>query len=327
MLRKWLSILAVTVVASGLAPEVSPQEPKPRILEGLPDHLARRVESNDKLLAEANILRPGETNKAVINAVKVWTSEFPKIRVCFFAGSAAVRAKIAGIANQWTIGDAYIPLDFGSLSKPRDCKTNEPNHIRISFNHAGYWSLVGKDSFFLAPQDESSMNFEAFDSSPPDESEFRATVLHEFGHALGLQHEHQNPFAKCQNEFNWDLIYKYLSGPPNNWSKATTDHNLRAINTEGLIATAPDKTSIMLYSFSPEFFLQGADATCYSPPNTVLSAADKLLIAALYPKALRDRQRFAKQMRDEHNKKLEKVSGQTKSAIAALIDQYLPRPK
>jgi serralysin len=45
---------------------------------------------------------------------------------------------------------------------------------------------------------------------------FMAVVLHEFGHALGCIHKHQNPAAGiqwnknsvldyCQNGFNWDM--------------------------------------------------------------------------------------------------------------------------
>jgi len=34
-----------------------------------------------------------------------------------------------------------------------------------------------------------------------DEAHIRGTVLHEFGHALGLVHEHQRP--KDQQPFEW----------------------------------------------------------------------------------------------------------------------------
>ncbi len=44
-------------------------------------------------------------------------------------------------------------------------------------------------------------------------------ILHEFGHALGILHEHQSPVANCVNEYNWEFIVKYLSGPPNNWDE------------------------------------------------------------------------------------------------------------
>ena len=74
-----------------------------------------------------------------------------------------------------------------------------------------------------------------------------------FGHALGFEHEHQNPFSKCENEFNWPRIYQYLEGPPNNWTKEIIDHNMRSLHESGLIADAFDLDSIMLYTFPADY--------------------------------------------------------------------------
>ena len=38
------------------------------------------------------------------------------------------------------------------------------------------------------------MNYGWIDADSPEE-ELRSVVLHEFGHALGLIHEHQNPLS------------------------------------------------------------------------------------------------------------------------------------
>ena len=75
------------------------------------------------------------------------------------------------------------------------------------------------------------MNFSGFDIAPPPDSEFARIVIHEFGHALGLEHEHQSPFSSCENEFKWDVIYATLASPPNNWPKERVDFNMRALNT------------------------------------------------------------------------------------------------
>jgi hypothetical protein len=42
-----------------------------------------------------------------------------------------------------------------------------------------------------------------------------AACVHEFGHALGLIHEHQNPNRAIQ--WNRDAVINDLQGPPNNW--------------------------------------------------------------------------------------------------------------
>src|SRR5215469_11138942 len=46
------------------------------------------------------------------------------------------------------------------------------------------------------------------------------TALHELGHVLGMEHEHQNPFAGIK--WNEAAVYASLGGPPNNWSRQTT---------------------------------------------------------------------------------------------------------
>jgi len=55
----------------------------------------------------------------------------------------------------------------------------------------GSWSYIGTDATKL-PLESFTMNLGSVD---------RPTVLHEFGHALGLIHEHQSPF---KGGFKWN---------------------------------------------------------------------------------------------------------------------------
>ena len=55
----------------------------------------------------------------------------------------------------------------------------------------GSWSRIGTDATKV-PLMSCTMNLGFVD---------RATVLHEFGHALGLIHEHQSPF---NDDFRWN---------------------------------------------------------------------------------------------------------------------------
>ena len=59
------------------------------------------------------------------------------------------------------------------------------NEIVISFKQTGAWSYVGTGRNSKTTQ-RPTMNFGLFDV---------ATVIHEFCHALGMIHEHQNPYG------------------------------------------------------------------------------------------------------------------------------------
>jgi hypothetical protein len=52
------------------------------------------------------------------------------------------------------------------------------------------------------------MNFEGFDKGTP--SDWEGTVRHEFGHALGLEHEHQHPEGGCDAEWRWNDDAGYI---------------------------------------------------------------------------------------------------------------------
>ena len=78
----------------------------------------------------------------------------------------------------------------------------------------GAWSYVGTDNRGI-PLDQPTMNLGFMDGG---------TAGHEFGHAIGMAHEHQNPAGGI--EWNEDVVIRDLSGPPNNWTEAMIRHNV-----------------------------------------------------------------------------------------------------
>lgn len=137
--------------------------------------------------------------------------------------------------------------------------------LRIGFQLGdGSWSTVGKDALRVG-RGERTMNF-GWDLTAPGE---RGTALHEIGHALGMLHEHQNPFAGI----HWDdeAVYADLAGPPNFWSRDRTFFNiLRKLDPDEVNGSVWDPQSIMEYPFSDGLILEPEQYRAgLNPPGTL----------------------------------------------------------
>lgn len=179
--------------------------------------------------------------------------------------SDAVRA----VADSWlTQTEANLEFQW------RKDTTN--TDLRISFRYAGSWSLVGTYAAAETDPTRPTMNFGWLDvqSSP---LEIQEVVLHEFGHALGLVHEHQNPASPIP--WDRDAVIHALSGPPNNWTVEQIEDNvLRGYDLSQVRATRFDPASIMLYPVDPAWTIGGFQ----TQRNTKLSPDDVQLIREIY---------------------------------------------
>lgn len=205
--------------------------------------------------------------KMALEAGKKW-ADGKTLGVYFMDGSATQRARVKAQAVKWE-QFANIKLNF-SASKSKA-------HIRISFKaDPGSWSYIGTDSLGI-PKNEPTMNF-GWLTETTDDREYERVVVHEFGHALGAIHEHQNP--KGGIKWNLPMVYKYFGGPPNNWSKEDIDVNVVGkYSVDQLNASKYDPNSIMLYHFDGAL-IKGGKPTKF---NTKLSAGDKRFIRTQYP--------------------------------------------
>lgn len=199
----------------------------------------------------------------------MWTAG-QQIEVSFLDGERSIQDRVVEAARLWTApGLANLRLVFR-----RD--TND-TPIRISFKHKGSWSMVGKDCLSLKSLSRATMNF-GWLAEDSTKEELEGVVLHEFGHALGLVHEHQSPAGGIQ--WNKDAVYEELSGPPNDWDKETIDFNMfEPYSKNETNFTEMDPESIMMYPFPAEWTLDGFS----TGENTKLSAKDKAFIHSQYP--------------------------------------------
>jgi hypothetical protein len=188
------------------------------------------------------------------------------LRVRFLDGDPRVQERIPPFAHQWS-AHANITFTFG----------NDPDaEIRISFQNQGSWSYLGTDALVI-PKSQPTMNF-GWLTPATSNDEYQRVVTHEFGHALGCIHEHQNP----ANNIPWDreAVYRYYQGPPNYWSREQVDINLFTRYEADITQfSAFDPQSIMLYPIPNEFTVGNFEVGW----NKTLSATDKQFISTIYP--------------------------------------------
>jgi len=184
------------------------------------------------------------------------------LRVRFLAGTSAEQQLVREQAGWWT-DHANLTFDFG---------TAPDADIRIGFDPTdGAWSYIGTDCKHI-PAGQPTMNLGFLDGG---------TAAHEFGHAIGLAHEHQNPAGGI--EWKEEVVIHDLSGPPNNWDEDTIRHNvLEKYRIDQINGTEFDPDSIMLYFFPGSWTVSGVGTKA----NDVLSAIDKSFIAGekMYPR-------------------------------------------
>lgn len=252
-----------------------------------------------------------------------WPPQYQKLRACFMGGNDATNQAVADIAKLWTDDPGMgLKLDFGKKGKPRQCDPNgREAQIRISYDKPGYWSFVGQVSTVYIAQQDPSVNLQDIDKADPAKLAqpgfVRGMIIHEFGHALGLLHEHQSPISNCANEFNWDYLTKYLGGEPNNWDEETIKFNMATLGDEDLMMTDFDKDSVMLYSFPPEYYLKGDQSSCYIPrDNDQISALDRTTINYMYPSDPAEREKNFEQSKAQMAEIVKKASSDGTKAVS-----------
>ncbi len=220
----------------------------------------------DKVLPR-DLFRPNRTetlpngrSRAIAIADKRWINGID-IHIRFLEGTQDQINMVKAVAPEWT---QHANLNF--------VFTDDPSaQIRVAFDSSdGAWSYVGTDNLQI-PSSQPTLNLGWQD---------QGVILHEFGHMIGLSHEHQNPDEGI--EWNEQVVIDVLAGPPNFWDEATVRHNvLNKYSADILFGTEFDPNSIMLYAFPAEWTLNGFS----THENEDLSNLDKAFIKSedMYP--------------------------------------------
>lgn len=297
-------------------------------MAGLVDRwLERLPEGIDAALAEREAWRTEIANsdtklEFLLSTIRAWPAG-DQLRVGFSGGTIEHHQAVAQATVAITQG-INLGLDFGfgvgvAAANPGQpfrswskTDTRFSAEIRIGFKPGCAWSLVGTDSIDRTVNSadgssggapfQQSMNFDP--ETELGSPAWDRMVRHEFLHALGFEHEHQNLSGPCATEFRWEDdegyiettidgafvvdehgrrpgIYTHLSGAPNRWSRDQVDANMRT-QAQGDFAEF-DRESIMLYRF-PDMYYRSVPSACAPVGDgATLSAGDRDGLQQLYP--------------------------------------------
>lgn len=203
--------------------------------------------------------------KSVISLTGLFDTSQGPISVCFFDGTDALARRVAKAARAWELPATSVKFDFGDAASPRRCAAGSSAAVRISFNGIGTWSVIGLKGRFAS---DATMSFDQRrDWLTLNQRDFNRIVQHEFGHALGLYHEHQHPAVRCSDEIDWTKAMALYQGANYNLSEDVIRRNFEVLLT-AYEASEFDEKSIMLYDipssiFRSELFAAGGKPACY----------------------------------------------------------------
>lgn len=250
-----------TTKAKGSTARRSPKRPRPR------PKLAAAPCSTIEAPTQDGAVRPGMEG-LVADKYWVWPNA-STLHVHFLDGSPAARAAVAEVAAEWT---EFANIDF--VFHLEDAPPAQVD-IAVTFDDPACNSSMGPGSRSAAAWGGASMRLCHIDTMMTSDF-FRRTVLHEFGHALGMHHEHQSPKAG----YSWDKPAVYAYYAQIGWDQAFVDQWVFSkVAQDSVRASDWDPDSVMHYEFPAEFT---TDRVAIHG-GTVLSAQDRRFVAEIYP--------------------------------------------
>ena len=224
----------------------------------------------DRAVLDAAVREFGITPYGTINFVHRWrrsdgltpNTGVITLGIHFLNGGDLQKTLVRNAATSWLSGELGTRMEF-RFDVPRN-----QAHITISFNNSGNnSSIVGRESALYAQTRDTMSLSDLVDH----------VVQHEFGHALGLQHEHQHPGVGIR----WNKPVVVADMALQGWTPDMVEQNIFARYSTDYACLAdprPDPELIMLYPIPLRWTLNGFK----SGTNTLLSRGDRRCLEGIY---------------------------------------------
>ena len=180
--------------------------------------------------------------------------------IAFDGGTAADHSFVLNAVKHWAV--------VANLRFLPQTNANQVPSILVGFDsNDGNTSAYGTQSAGRAAHGIKSMNIANLN---------HATVLHEFGHAIGLRHEHQSP----AREMPWDEhVVMAVATKDWGWTRHQVEANILDPAPDGMKFSPFDPKSIMCYEIPASFLQHGGPIG----GNSLLSPMDMSYIGDWYP--------------------------------------------
>ncbi|TKT93301.1 hypothetical protein [Dyadobacter frigoris] len=286
-----------------------------KILPLHPDDLLNtlRFESPDTVSSnffklEKTLKDTDKSIQTIIDRQHRWPTQ-TILKVCYIdRDKEELAKKIFAIAFEWNKNQSiklvlddpkYLSSCDGCINCVR-VSTNSnrlPNELRVKSD----WAAVGSELRSVTSTQKATVYFHKLENVVDKNDEFRSRVLHEFGHVLGIMHEHQYPL---NNECKIDglraseaLITRIKTEEPSTQITDLLRHDVQEIVRINYLPLTSaslydfgekyDEFSVLNYSLTKDFFAENVKMECYNHPRrSALSDNDIIYFDNYYRRIL-----------------------------------------